>query len=551
MGLLNSIIIFILGIFLVFFLAIIIYFFMLYRKLYKTDIKQEQHAIRRNYPVISRVRYFMEQIAPEIKQYIIDDDHGGKPFSRIEFQQIVRMAKYGKNIISFGSKRDFDTPNQFYIRNAFFPKQLTELKADNTTLLQTKVYVDEPSKEDFRKSQYRELFFPKKEQLVDTEVKPWLYNEKDAIVIGDKTCRYPFHLKSPIGMSGMSYGALGEHAIEALGIGLKEAKAFMNTGEGGVSPFHLNTGVDLIAQIGPAKFGFRNPDGTFSWEELRRKAELPQLKAFELKLGQGAKIRGGHLEGSKVTPLIAGIRGVEPWQTINSANRFEEFHDFDTMFNFIEKIRAVSGKPVGIKMVIGSSETFEEFVQYMAFNRRFPDYIAIDGGEGGTGATYQAMADSVGLPIKPALMIVHDLLVKYQIRQNVKIFASGKLSSPDKVAIALAMGADVVVIARGFMISAGCISAGVCASGNCPVGVATTNPELQKALVVGEKRYRVANYVTTMREELFALAASAGLTSPRQFERKHVVYVDNNFQAVNLEELTKKNYEKQNVFISS
>lgn len=550
MEIVNSIVIIGLAITLLLFIGIISYLLFLYRKTYKIDTTQEQHAIRRNYPVISRVRYFMEQIAPEIKQYIIDDDHSGKPFSRIEFQQIVKMAKYGKNIISFGSKRDFDKPNQFYIRNAFFPKQLTELEADNSRLIRTKVYEDAPIKEDEQKALYRELFFPKREQLVEKDVKPWLYNERDAIVIGALTCRYPFVLKSPIGMSGMSYGALGENAIEALGIGLKDARSFMNTGEGGISPFHLKSGVDLIVQIGPAKFGFRNPDGTFSWDELRKKAELPQIKAFELKLGQGAKIRGGHLEGSKVTPLIAEIRGVEPWKTINSANRFEEFYDFDSMFDFLEKIRSVSGKPVGLKMVVGGADTFEEFVQYMARNRRFPDYISIDGGEGGTGATYQAMADSVGLPIKSALMIANDLLVQYKIREHVKIFASGKLNSPDKMAIALAMGADVVVIARGFMISAGCISAGICASGNCPVGVATTNPKLQKALVVDEKRYRVTNYVTTMREELYALAASAGLTSPRQFEKKHVVYVDGHFQAVNLVDVTKREYEEQRVLIS-
>ncbi len=201
-------------------------------------------------------------------------------------------------------------------------------------------------------------------------------------------------------------------------------------------------------------------------------------------------------------------------------------------------------------MVIGSQETFEEFAQYMAYHQRYPDYIAIDGGEGGTGATYQAMADSVGLPIKPALMIAQDVLTGYQVRDKLKLFASGKLFSPDRIAIALAMGADVVVIARGLMISAGCISAGVCATGNCPVGVATTNPKLQKALVVEEKRYRVTNYVTTLREELFALSASAGLTSPKQFKPQHVVYVDSSFHVVNLADLPKYELKDHRVLIS-
>ncbi|MGJ7922167.1 glutamate synthase-related protein [Neobacillus sp. LXY-4] len=550
MNILSSIVIIVLAVLLALVIGIIGYFFILYRKTHRMDINQQQHAIRRNYPVISRIRYFMEQIAPEIKQYILDEDHEGKPFSRLDFQQIVKLAKYGKNIISFGSKRDFDQPNQFYLRNAFFAKQLTDLEADNAESIHTKVYIDAPTNKHNKLTEYQELFFPKNEKFIESEMKPWLYKDDEAIVIGEKTCRYPFVLKSPIGMSGMSYGALGENAIEALGFGLNDAKSFMNTGEGGISPYHLKSGVDLIAQIGPAKFGFRNPDGTFSWEELQKKAEIPQVRAFELKLGQGAKIRGGHLEGSKVTPLIAEIRGVEPWKTINSANRFDEFYDFDTMFDFIEKIRNVTGKPVGIKMVIGSQETFEEFVQYMAYHKRYPDYIAIDGGEGGTGATYQAMADSVGLPIKPALMIAQEVLTGYHIRDQIKIFASGKLFSPDRIAIALAMGADVVVIARGLMISAGCISAGVCASGNCPVGVATTNPKLQKALVVEEKRYRVTNYVTTLREELFALSASAGLTSPKQFKPKHVVYVDSNFRAMNVADLPKYEIKDQRVLIS-
>lgn len=550
MELLSAIVNIVLACILAVFLVVVGYFVFLYWKTYRKDTTQKQHAIRRNYPVISRIRYFMEQIAPEIKQYILDEDHEGKPFSRIDYQQIVKMGKYARNIISFGSKRDFELPNQFYLRNAFFAKQLTDLEADNSPLVQTKVYVEESTKKRNFLTKYQELFFPKNEKFVDKELKPWLYTDKDAIVIGEKTCKYPFVLKSPVGMSGMSYGALGENAIEALGLGLKDAFSFMNTGEGGLSPYHLKSGVDLIVQIGPAKFGVRNKDGTFSWEELRKKAEAKQIKAFELKLGQGAKIRGGHLEGSKVTPVIAEIRGVEPWKTIDSPNRFDEFDDFATMFDFIEKIRETTGKPVGIKLVIGGKETFEEFVQYMAKTGRFPDYIAIDGGEGGTGATYQAMADSLGLPIKPALMIAQETLIRYGMRDKVKLLASGKLFSPDKIAIALAMGADAVVIARGMMISVGCISAGVCASGHCPVGVATTDPALQKALVVEEKRYRVTNYVITLREELFALAASAGLTSPKQFSPEHVVYVDSHFQPLTLTELVHRKEKAKEIVYS-
>lgn len=508
-------------------LLVVITAIVLYLIIRKQDLTQEQHSVRRSFPVFARIRYLAEHISPELRQYFIEGDHEGKPFSRMDFQSIVKSAKYAKTIIAFGSKRDFEKPG-FYIRNAFFAKQVTDLDSDNNEKLYSKKYVTD-----------EDTLLSRKEHQEETELKPWKYQNKDAIVIGKDTCKHPFVLKSPVGMSGMSYGALGDHAIRALSHGLKDAGTYMNTGEGGISPHHLEGGADIIAQIGPAKFGFRNIDGTFCWEELRNKANLPQLKAFEIKLGQGAKIRGGHIEGAKVTPEIAEIRGVEPYKTIDSPNRFEEFHDMETLFNFIERIRFETGKPVGVKIVIGSEETFEEFARYMADTKRHPDFITIDGGEGGTGATYQSMADSVGLPIKPALMIAQKVLKGYGIRDKVTLIASGKLFSPDRIAISLAMGADVVQIARGLMIAVGCIGAQKCHSNDCPVGVATTNPKLQKALVVDEKRYRVTNYITTLREELFMLSASAGLTSPRQFNEKHVVYVDKELQVKTLAQLTK------------
>ncbi|WPS85686.1 FMN-binding glutamate synthase family protein (plasmid) [Brevibacillus halotolerans] len=480
----------------------------------KNDKNQLQHAVRRNFPLLARIRYLLEHIGAELRQYLFDGDSDAKPFSRLDFQSIVKSAKYIKTIIAFGSKRDFDKPG-FYIANGFFAKQLHDLEADNGTLVRTKKYVID-----------HETLFSRKERLVDVEVTPWKYADKDAIIIGENTCLKPFVLKSPLGMSAMSYGALGENAITALSVGLKNAGAFMNTGEGGVSSHHLKGGVDLIAQIGPGKFGYRDKEGNFSWEELRKKADIPQIRAFELKLGQGAKIRGGHVEGAKVTQEIAEIRGVEPYKTIDSPNRFEEFSDFESMMDFVVKIRRETGKPVGVKLVIGSEEFFEEFVQYMALSNTYPDFITIDGGEGGTGATYKAMADSVGLPIKAALMIAQDVLVRYNMRDKVKLIASGKLFSPDRIALALALGADIVQIARGLMIAVGCIGAEKCHSNECPVGVATTDPNLQKALVIDEKHYRVTNYIITLREELFMLAAATGLTSPRHFSQEHVVFVD-------------------------
>ena len=381
----------------------------------RRDRSQTQHSIRRNFPVLARIRYLSEHISPELRQYFFEGDHEGKPFSRLDFQFIAKAAKYAKTIIAFGSKRDFDRPG-FYIRNAFFAKQIKDLEADNEELIDTKKYVED-----------KDTLFARHEHSEEARLKPWQYTDRDAIIIGKDNCRFPFTIKSPVAMSGMSYGALGDHAITALSHGLKDAGTYMNTGEGGVSPHHLKGGADLVVQIGPAKFGFRNPDGTFSLEGLRKKASIPQIKAFEIKLGQGAKIRGGHIEGAKVTPEIASIRGVEPYKTIDSPNRFEEFDDMDSMMDFIEQIRDITGKPVGIKMVIGSEETFEEFVAYMARTKRHPDFITIDGGEGGTGATYQAMADSVGLPIKPALMIAQKVLKKYGVRDKVTLDCQWKI----------------------------------------------------------------------------------------------------------------------------
>ncbi|MHC0039529.1 glutamate synthase-related protein [Pseudoneobacillus sp. C159] len=479
----------------------------------KNDKKQTQHSVKRNYPFWGWLRYILEHKRNEIKQYFVDDEEKGTPYAPGHFEEIVKKGKYLKSVIAFGGKRDYQEPG-YYIKNAFFSKQTDQLKVDNSFTIETKKYVTD--KESFA--------FGRFEHQEDAETKPWLLEDQNAIVIGKNTCKYPFVTKSPIGMSGMSFPALGDHAITSLSVGLGLARSFMNTGEGGLTKYHLKGDVDIICQIGPAKFGFRNPDGTFSFEKLREKAAIPKVKAFELKLGQGAKIRGGHVEGAKVTPEVAEIRGVEPWKSIDSPNRFDEFYDTPSLLYFLEKVRDVAEKPVGIKIVVGGPDTFDEFVQEMKALNIYPDFISVDGGEGGSGATYKFMADSMGLPIKPALMIVDETLKKHGVRDKVKIIASGKLFSADRIAIALSMGADLVQLARGMMIAVGCIGARKCHSNDCPVGVATTNPKLQRALVIEEKQYRAANYVISLREDLFSLAAACGLTSPTHFSEKHVLF---------------------------
>jgi len=499
------------SIIILFFLVPVFFFLYLYLK----DINQDRHPVLRNYPILGRVRYFLEKIGPELRQYLFNSDGEGKPFSRDDYEHMVKSAKYKRNVIGFGSKKNFDQPG-YYIRNAMFPKQFEELKMDWDTKVKTKKYVLVKDT----------LFAQRKEKFIDDESLAFLLAEEDAIIIGENT-RHPFKVRGILGMSAMSFGALGRNAITALSIGLGMAKgSWMNTGEGGLSNYHLAGGVDLIFQIGPGLFGVRDKEGNFSWEELKKKSEIPQIKAFELKLAQGAKIRGGHVDAEKVTPEIAEIRMVEPFKAIDSPNRFKEFHDLPSLFDFIEKIRNVTGKPVGIKIVLGSSFEAEELARFIKESGKGPDFITLDGGEGGTGATFQELADGVGLPIKSALPLLDLALRKEGVRDRVKIIASGKLFTPDRMAVALAMGADLINLARPFMISVGCIQALKCHSNACPVGVATTDPDLMKALVVDEKKYRVANFVLTMREGLFRLAAAAGLDSPVQFSKEHVVYKD-------------------------
>ncbi|MFY4774053.1 FMN-binding glutamate synthase family protein [Metabacillus sp. RGM 3146] len=473
--------------------------------------RQQEHAILRNYPVFGKMRYIIEKMGPELRQYLYNNDNEGKPFSRRDYLNVVLAGKYNSRTMGFGSERDFDKGG-YYINNSLFPKQARELRIRQEPLIDTKVY-----------SIDKEKLFNRKEHREDQKIKPFYLSEQDEIVIGEKSTRMPFHVKGLVGQSAMSYGSIGDHAITALSKGLGMAGGtWMNTGEGGLSDFHLEGNVDIICQIGPGLFGVRDKAGNFSYEEFKKKSSIPQVKAFELKLAQGAKVRGGHLDGKKVTEEIAKIRNVEAWKTVDSPNRFEHLPNAESLLHFIEELREIGGKPVGMKIVVGNRGDLEDLFLKMKEKNSFPDFITVDGGEGGTGASFQELADSTGLPIHQALPIVHETLLKYGIREHVKIFASGKLLTPDKIAVALALGADLVNIARGMMMSVGCIMAQVCHTNNCPAGVATTDPKLQKALSIEEKKYRVCNYVVSLREGLFNLAAAAGLESPTQFEMKHV-----------------------------
>ncbi|MCM3115394.1 FMN-binding glutamate synthase family protein [Neobacillus sp. MER 74] len=487
--------------------------------------KKPQHSIIRAHPYLGWMRYILEKIGPEFRQYWFDDDNSGKPFSRTDFLGIVFSAKYRSDLLSFGSKRDFDKPG-YYIANGLFPLLNEELRVNNQEKVHSMKYKID-----------HEGLFTRHEQLEKDQTTRWLYHEEETIIVGGDR-KFPWRLSGPFGVSATSYGAVGENYILSTGHGSYLAGgSWINTGEGGVAPEHLESGVDVVAQIGPGLFGFRDDEGNFSLDEFKCKAKEPNIKAFELKFGQGAKIRGGHLEGSKVSTKVATIRKVPVGQTINSPNRFPFLHNALETLEFIKMLQKEGGKPVGIKIVVGHPSSLNELFESMILLKIYPDFITVDGGEGGTGATYKSMADTMGLPLYPALIAVVDKAHQFGVRKKLKIFASGKLISADKIAIALAIGADAVNSARGFMIANGCIMALQCHTGKCPTGVTTTDPKYQEALVPEEKKWRVMNYIINVRQGLFALAAACGIDSPCKFTREHIVFKDVDGRIKKLSEL--------------
>lgn len=487
--------------------------------------RKPQHSIIRSHPFLGWLRYFLEKLGPEFRQYWFDDDRSGKPFSRYEFIGLVFSAKYRTDILGFGSKQDFQESG-YYIANSMFPLLQEELKVNNAELVDAKKYKIE-----------KEGVFTRKEKMIDDQTYTWEYPEEDYTVVGPER-KNPWKLSGMFGASATSYGSIGENYILSTGYGASMAGgSWINTGEGGVIHEHLQTGTDVVAQIGPGLFGYRDETGNFSWEAFQRKAAEPNIKAFELKFAQGAKIRGGHLEGRKVNAKIAEVRHVPVGKTINSPNRFPFLTNPEEALLFVKELQAKGGKPIGLKIVIGQQAILDQFFEAMIRLHIFPDFFTIDGGEGGSGATYKAMADSMGLPLIPALITFVDTAFRYGVRDQFKIFASGKLIAPDKVAIALAIGADAVNSARGFMMANGCIMALQCHTGHCPAGVATTDPKFQDALVPEEKKWRVMNYIISMRFGLFALAAASGLDSPKRFTRDHIIFKNESGRTVTLSEL--------------
>ncbi|WP_294606314.1 FMN-binding glutamate synthase family protein [Roseovarius sp.] len=443
---------------------------------YVLDKSQPGDAIRRNYPVIGRFRGLFTKLGEFFRQYFFAMDREEMPFNRAQRDWVSHATKGKGNTIAFGSTRNLGVPGTPIFVPAVFP--------------------------------------PLDDQFAVTA----------PMVIGP-TAALPYKAKSIFNISGMSYGAISRPAVEALSRGAAKAGIWLNTGEGGLSPFHLTGGCDLVYQIGTAKYGVRDEDGNLSDEKLRKMSENPHIKMFELKLAQGAKPgKGGILPGEKVSAEIAEIRGIKLGQDSISPNRHADINDYGELLDIISHIRKVTGRPVGFKTVIGSSEAWEPLFQMI--NERgpdcAPDFIAIDGGEGGTGAAPMPLMDLVGMPIRDALPRMVDLRDRYGLKERIRMIAAGKLINPGDVAWALCAGADFVTSARGFMFSLGCIQALKCNRNTCPTGITTHDKRLQAGLVVEDKYIKVAHYATSVIKEVETIAHSVGVAEPRLMRRRHV-----------------------------
>lgn len=472
----NSITLNVLGIFALILTLIILGLIITAAIFYVIDVNQSSHTIRRNYPVIGRFRYLFEHLGEFFRQYFFAMDREEMPFNRAERAWVYRSAKNVDANIAFGSTRDLSSPGTVMFLNAAFP-----------TL------------------------------------------EKDAALPAKVTlgpyCRKPYTTKSIFNISGMSYGALSAPAVRALSAGAKQASCWLNTGEGGLSPFHLEGGCDIVFQVGTAKYGVRDHEGNLSDDKLRAIASHDQVKMFEVKLSQGAKPgKGGILPAEKVSKEIADIRGIPEGHASISPNGHPDIRSVDDLLDMLEHIREVTGKPVGFKSVIGDRQWLIDLVTSIKARGidRAPDFITIDSCDGGTGAAPQPLMDYVGLPLKESLPWVCDLLTQSGLRERVRVIASGKLITPSKVAWAIACGADFTVSARGFMFALGCIQAMQCHKNTCPTGVTTHDPKLQRGLVPADKAKRVAHYQRNMTYGVGMIAHACGLPEPRQLKRQHV-----------------------------
>ncbi|WP_046757568.1 FMN-binding glutamate synthase family protein [Kordia jejudonensis] len=443
------------------------------------DIIQKKHIIIHNYPVVGHLRYWFESIGPEIRQYFVANNREELPFNRIERGWIYASAKSQNNYEGFGTDRDIYAHQHVFINNAMMPFKIED---------------DHPNAKD-------KTFLPCAKVMGE-------FNKR----------RRPYRPASIINISAMSYGSLSAKAIESLNKGVKMSDAYHNTGEGGLSPYHSNGG-DVVFHFGTGYFGVRTKDGNFCMEKMIKLVEdNPFVRAIEIKLSQGAKPgKGGVLPGEKISKEIAEIRGVEVGKDVLSPPNHKAFSNVPELMDFIEKIAEATGLPVGIKAAIGKLDQWEELAEIMKKTGKGPDFIAVDGGEGGTGAAPPSFADHVSLPWVYGFADLYRLFKDKGLTERIVFVGSGKLGFPAKAAMAFAMGVDCINVAREAMMSIGCIQAKVCHTNKCPTGIATQSKWLQSGIDPTLKSVRLAQYFKTFRKEFIEITHAAGHEHPCQF----------------------------------
>jgi glutamate synthase domain-containing protein 2 len=446
------------------------------------DILQKKHTIKHNFPVVGHIRYFLESFGPELRQYIVANNREELPFNRQQRSWIYASSKTENNYQGFGSDQDFYAPGHVFIKPALMAFKLPE----------GHVNISKPA------------YLPA------------------AKVVGPLR-KKPYQPRSVIHISAMSYGSLSSAAISALNEGAKLAGCYHNTGEGGFSPYH-NLGADVVYNLGTGYFGSRDAAGNFSLDKLHQKiVENPNIKMIELKLSQGAKPgKGGVLPAKKVTPEIAKIRDVEPYKDVVSPAYHSAFDTIPEMVELIEKMADKTGLPVGIKAAVGKLEMWHELAEIMVKTGKGPDFITIDGGEGGTGAAPRAFADHVSLPWVYAFSEVYQIFQKHGLEKKLVFIGSGKLGLPEKAIMAFAMGADMINVAREAMMSIGCIQAQKCHTNTCPVGIATNNKWLVSGLNPEAKSVRFYNYIKTLSKEILEISHACGYEHPSQFNMEDI-----------------------------
>ncbi|SFA60769.1 Glutamate synthase domain-containing protein 2 [Pedobacter suwonensis] len=439
------------------------------------DLYQPKHSIVRNYPVFGRLRYFMEELRPKVYQYFVESDTNGTPYNRLNRSLIYQRAKTDNDTIPFGTQLNVYENGYEWLSHSIAAISHHELNLD------------------------------------------------PRVTVGGPDCKKPYSA-SIYNISAMSFGSLSQNAILALNGGAKLGNFAHNTGEGGISDYHRQPGGDLIWQIGTGYFGCRNADGTFNYDAYAERAQADQVKMIEIKLSQGAKPgHGGMLPAKKVTPEVARIRLVPEGKDVLSPPAHSAFNTPIGLLEFVQKLRDLSGgKPVGFKLCIGRKSEFYAICKAMVETGIYPDFITVDGGEGGTGAAPQEFSNSVGMPLREGVAFVYDVLNGFDLKKHIKIIASGKVATGFDLVKNIALGADMCNAARGMMFALGCIQALECNSNTCPTGVATQDPSLMKGLVVEDKTVRVKNFHNLTVASAVELLGAAGLRETHQLTRAYI-----------------------------